>query len=128
MQLIIMLFIYPVFLLLCIGIAIYLFYKKIYTPYKSKSYSATFPDLINILTIIINTEIDLYEKNVFNTRAALTNSNFENYYKDICTSINQNLSPDFLDKLSRYITIDAIYTYITRTVKIYLTSKITGTI
>ena len=124
----ILLFIYPVFIALVILASLFIFFKFIYSTHKIKITETSFNELMSILNIMIKTEIDLYENNVFNTKGSITNSNFENYYNDMCDSIINNISSDFFDKMSVYINKDAIVTFIARTVKTYLAGKITGTI
>jgi hypothetical protein len=121
-------FLYPVFIAIVLLITLYLFYHRIYTPYRLRTTNNTFSELIDILSVTINSELDLYERNVFNTKGAITNSNFDNYYYDICESIQGDLSDIFIIQMRRYLNEDAIYSMITRQVRIYLTNKIKGTI
>lgn len=81
-------------------------------------------DILLILKTVINTEIDMYEKNIFVKRGAMTNANFENYYRDIVDSILNSLSKEFFFKAGLFLTEDAIVTIICRQVKDYLTEKI----
>ena len=102
----------------------FIFYKYIYSPHKVRTSNMSLPDLLVVLQTVINTELDLYEKNIFSTKGALTNSNFENFYKDIVNSIINALSQDFFVRMSFFINQDAIVTIICRTVKDYLAEKV----
>ena len=53
---------------------------------------------------------------------------FDNYYKDITGKIIKNISSDLIKHLSLYITEDMVYTIVARTVKKFLTEKISGTV
>ena len=83
-----------------------------------------FSDLMDILKGIIAIEIDLYETNIFKDREGITNSNFDNFYKDMCESIEKNISIEFMNEITKYVTIDFVYTLIARKIKVYLTSKV----
>ena len=104
----------------------YLVYK--YASYTNQRAELTFEECISILQLIINSELQSYEKDIFISKGSITNSNFENYYRDITGKIVNNLSDDLIDSFTYYITEDAIYTYIARAVKVFLTGKINGTV
>lgn len=103
------------------------FYKRIYLPYKKELIDLDFDTALSILKVIINTELDAYETDIFMNKGSITNSNFDNYYKDITGKIIKNLSPALISNLSLYITEDMIYIIIARAVKKFLTEKINGT-
>lgn len=84
----------------------------------------SFSDLMDILKGIIAIEIDLYETNIFKDREGITNSNFDNFYKDMCESIEKNISEEFMNEITKYVTIDFVYTLIARKIKVYLASKV----
>jgi len=121
-------YIYPVYVLVFLLIGLFVFYKLIYTPHVVKSAQLTFSDLLTAMNAVINTELDIYEKNIFATRGAITNANFDNYYKDITDKILFALSPTFYFHMSIYLTEDAVATIVCRKVKEYLTTKINGTV
>lgn len=110
--------------ILLIGFVYFNFYL---IQYKKKTATLDFESLIAILTATIKTELDLYEKDIFRSKGAITNSNFDNYYNDLCHRIISNLSKSFINQITIYITYDAVVTYIARSVKMYLTDKINGT-
>lgn len=107
---------------------IFAFYNKIYLPYKKSIVNLDFETSIFILKTIINTELESYETDIFNSKGSITNSNFENFYNDITTKIISHVSPDLIQHLSIYITEDMIYIIIARAVKKYLVEKINGTV
>lgn len=104
------------------------FYNRVYLPYKKELVELDFDSALSILRIIINTELDAYENDIFVNKGSITNSNFDNYYKDITNKIVNNLSPALIKHLSLYITEDMIYVIIARAVKKFLTEKINGTL
>ena len=104
------------------------FYHRIYLGYKKKVFSLDFESALFILRTIINTELDAYENDIFSSKGSITNSNFDNYYKDLTTKIIKNVSPELLQQLALYITEDMVYVIIARAVKKFLTEKISGTI
>ena len=111
-----------------IYVALYFFYKKIYLPYKKELVDLDFESALSIFKLIINTELDAYENDIFMNKGSITNSNFDNYYKDITTKIIAKLSPSLVKHLSLYINEDMIYIIIARSVKKFLTEKINGTV
>lgn len=112
----------------CIIFAVYIIYNKILCKYTLITSQDSFQELIVALNIAVQTELDLWEKDVFNDKNAITNSNFENYYHEITDHILKSLSPIFFKKMSQYVTEDAIISIIARKTKEYLVSKINGTV
>ena len=115
------------FVLMCTSVLILLniFYTKIYTNYKKRTSYISVDELFTILQLFINNEIDIYERNVFATRGeVVSNSNFDNYYKDICERICSNFTDEFYDKFSNFISKDAMIKTICHMVQVYLTEKI----
>ena len=106
----------------------WIFYFKIYRKYKFGTENADFETLMSVLNVIVHTEIDLYEKNIFDTKGGLTPQNFENYYDDIVHNIVKSLSSEFYTKMENYITKEAVVAYICRNVKEYLQTKVNGSI
>ena len=109
-------------------ITTYVFYTFIYTKFKINTRDITFEELILSLNTVVNTCIQMYEKNVFNTKGSITNANYDNFYYDITSMIFDSLSPTFYMQMSVYITKDAVATIVCRNVKEYLNSKITGVV
>ena len=94
--------------------------------YKKIKYSVpeSFATLIEILHAIIELEINVFETNIFSDREGITNSNFSNYYTEMCNTIRNHLSDDFMEMITVYVTEEFVYTLIARKVKAYLVSKI----
>lgn len=107
----------------CIGVfllAAWIFYRFIFSRYKYISTTLSFDDAWASLTLIVKSEIELYENNVFEKRKAITNANYENFYKDLSNRIIKHISPILMQSLNIYITEEAVYRYISRTVQNYL--------
>lgn len=119
---IILLILFTIFIgIIFIGIVAYI---KTNNKNNQSLEGTSFSDLMDILKGIIAIEIDLYETNIFKDREGITNSNFDNFYKDMCESIEKNISEEFMNEITKYVTIDFVYTLIARKIKVYLTSKV----
>lgn len=106
----------------------YIIFGVIMPKYRTITSEVSFQELLLALNAAINTEIELWEKDVFANKQAITNSNFENYYIDISDHIIKSLSPIFFINMGKYITEDAVITIIGRRVKEYLSGKVSGTV
>mgnify|MGYP001864019624 FL=1 len=111
----------------------YLFYQHIYWPYKKKMILQQVPldlsELLSTLNLIIATEEKLYDDYIFNTNApyaSMSNSEFENSYRELATRILESVSPNLWDMFELYMTRESIQTYVTEQVQIYLSEKING--
>jgi hypothetical protein len=102
----------------------YIFYSHIYLTFKHRSAPIQADELVKMLTAIMNLEVEIYEKNIFVKRGALTNATFENYYHNMMDEILASLSGDFMYRINFYIKQEAVVTIIARTVRQYLTDKI----
>lgn len=107
---------------------LFIFYHFIYANYQREISNSSFTDLMTVLNVIVHTEIEIYEKNLFDTKGSLTPQNFENYYNDIVHNIINSLSDEFYRKMRQYISNDALIAYICRNVKEYLSDKVNGSI
>lgn len=105
---------------------VYVIFNRILIPYRLTVSDTSFQELLLALNAAIQTELDLWEKDVFANKNALTNSNFENFYYEITDHIIKSLSPIFFKKMTQYISEDAIISIVGRKVKEYLTGKING--
>lgn len=112
---------------LLITIACYEFYQYKKWIARKMPIQNDFGTLMQILTATIKTELDLYEDDIFSNKGGITNSNFDNYYNDLCLRIINSLSKQFIDQLTTYITYETIIRYIARSVKKYLSEKVNGT-
>lgn len=84
----------------------------------------SFEDLLIILRLIINSELEEYDKEIFSRKGSLTNQNFDTYYDDLCTKIIGNISPSVIHQLVRYTTEENVYRIVARATKEYLKDKI----
>ena len=55
---------------------LYNFYMNIYLKFKKKNIHVDFETALNILKLIVNTELDAYENDIFSVKGSITNSNF----------------------------------------------------
>ena len=109
-----------------IFLIVYVIFNRILIPYRLTVSDTSFQELLLALNAAIQTELDLWEKDVFANKNAITNSNFENFYYEITDHIIKSLSPIFFKKMTQYISEDAIISIVGRKVKEYLTGKING--
>ena len=97
-----------VILLLCVLIGI--------TIIKSNSKRNSTPEeFLNLLTILssqIQSELDSYDSDIFQSKGSITNNNFDVYYRDITSRILKNINPNLIKDLSYYYTEDAVYRFI----------------
>lgn len=101
----------------------YVFFTRIYNMFILKTEDPDFELLLTALNAAINTEIELWERDIFVNKKAMTNSNFENFYYEISNHIINSLSESFYIRFEHYLTRDAVYSIISRKVKEYLTEK-----
>ena len=121
------LFILGIILFILVGIytLIYAIYKFVLIKFKQRTQDLTIEELFNSINVIVNNEISLYERNILdNGGKIITNASYQNYYKDIMENITKSLSPDIIARIGLYIKEEALITWISREVKIYLNSKI----
>ena len=121
---IIIVILYIVALVILLSLASFLVYKMINSNRTSHD---EFISLLTVLSSQIQTELDAYDKSIFENKGSITNNNFDNYYNDLTSRIIKNISPDMVKSLSKYYTEEAIYRFIARSVRDYLVSKINGT-
>lgn len=103
---------------------IFVSFQFILPIYKIKVSDVSFQELLLALNAAIQTELELWERNVFKSKGAITNSNFENYYNEISMHIAKSLSPTFYLNIGKYISEDAVISIIGRKTREYLASKI----
>lgn len=104
------------------------FIKDVWLPYKNAVYDNDFSELLSILKLIINSELDEYENDIFTRKQTISNANFDQFYKDIVFKIRADISPQFEQQILKYISEKMLYTTIARSVKKFLTEKIHGTV
>lgn len=106
-------------------LVLYLFVKFILIPYKKSTETEDVESLFNTLKIIMNEEIQTYEQSIFNNGGGVvSNASFDNYYRDLCARIYNDMSPDLISKFTKYITEDGLAKFIATVVSNYLRSKI----
>ena len=111
--------------LICIYLLTSSFVNKVLVPYKYKTFNLSTEELFQSLDIVVKNEIDMFEKSVFeNGGKLLNNQTFDNYYKEICTRIVEDLSEEFLNKFEYYMDRKSLIRFITRLVRSYLSEKI----
>ena len=111
--------------LIVISILAAIFVNKVLIPCKYKTAHLTVEELYSMLGLLIQNEINLYEKSVFeNGGNFLNNQTFDNYYKDICRKIGEDISPEFYKKFGSCMNEAAVKRFIARTVRAYLEDKI----
>lgn len=99
--------------------------KKIYLPMRYQTMNLTTEEYFNELGMIIDGEIKLYEKDIFENGGKFLNDNtFENYLRDICKNIDRAIPDEFYERFSYYMSPIATKEFIVRTVRTYLTSKL----
>lgn len=111
--------------LICIYLLASSFVNRVLVPYKYKTFNLSTEELFQSLDIVVKNEIDIFEKSVFeNGGKLLNNQTFDNYYKEICTRIIEDLSEEFLNKFEYYMDRKSLIRFITRLVRSYLSEKI----
>ena len=99
--------------------------KKVLPYYKRYSANLSMSELLVSLNTIIENEINVYERSIFDGgRKIVNNSQYNNYYKDLAERIIDDLSPEFFERVSFFMKKEAIVSLICRTVKDYLSEKI----
>ena len=73
----------PLWVLFISLIFFYVLYRKILPKYKMTVSEVSFQELLIALNAAIQTEFELWEKDVFVDKKAITNSNFDNYYMEV---------------------------------------------
>ena len=111
--------------LICIYLLASSFVNTVLVPYKYKTFNLSTEELFQSLDIVVKNEIDMFEKSGFeNGGKLLNNQTFDNYYKEICTRIVEDLSEEFLNKFEYYMDRKSLIRFITRLVRSYLSEKI----
>ena len=118
----------PLWVLFISLICFYVLYRKILPKYKMTVSEVSFQELLIALNAAIQTEFELWEKDVFVDKKAITNSNFDNYYMEITNQIIKSLSPIFFVNIGKYISEEAVVSIIGRKTKEFLVTKVNGVI
>ena len=121
---VLILFTYTAFLIALLSAAV-IFVCSYFIEKKRRSFkNTTFDELISILQLVVNTELDEYDREIFARKGTISNQNYDSFYNDISNKIIEHLSPTFIAELAKYTTEDNIYILIARRVKAYLKEKI----
>ena len=98
---------------------------KVLIPYKRYTADLSMPELLTALNAIIENQITLYNKSIFEggQKKIASNAQFENYYRDLCDRILNDLSPEFFERMSFFMKKEAVVALICRTVKEYLSEN-----
>lgn len=86
--------------------------------------SEEFVSNLAVLNAIIQTELDIYDNDIFERKGGLNNQEFENYLSSITKDIISKISDEFIKNMSRTWTEEAIYEYVVRKVKAYLIEQV----
>lgn len=100
-----------------------IFFNVILAKFRKKSGTMDLKYCISLLNDLIQLQISLYNENVFEDITHLTQQEFQNYSTQICKDIAESISDDLMDNLTRVMSEDAIYIYISRKVKEFLIQK-----
>ena len=100
--------------------------KKVLIPYKRHTADLSMPELLTALNAVIENQIAIYEKSIFEggSKSIASNTQFDNYYKDLCQRIVDDLAPEFFDRMSFFMKKEAVIALICRTVKTYLADHV----
>lgn len=103
----------------------FIFFKLILVDYKQNSQKMTAEELFETLSIIINSECSILEKDVFSQYGkVLDNQAFENYYHYLTRKCLNDLSRSFLYRASYIMNEEAIIEFICKTISNYLQTKL----
>lgn len=103
----------------------FIFYQYIYVDYKHRSVPMTAKELFETLQSVMASEIDIYEKNIFQKYGNVLDSNsYENYYQTLCNQILGDLSPMFFQRASYILPEEVVASIVTRNVQNYLSTKL----
>lgn len=125
METVIVFFLCTVIACTAILISAYILTKYILLPYKHKATTVPPEQLFVFLKLVIENEIDMFDRETFgNKNTGISNSDYENYYTTLCTSILDGFSEEFIYKMSFYLSEEHLAEVVSTTVHDYLVSKI----
>lgn len=89
----------------------------------------TIDQIYGTLKVVIVTQVREYERFLENSTdedygTPMTNSQFVNYYNDMCKHVIKSIPPLFYEAAAPYLTEDAINEFITENIFSYLAEKI----
>ena len=101
-----------------------LFVWKILDKRKRDFSIKNYAELLTILQVIITTEVEQYENQIFIDREGITNQNFEMFLNDLTYKVTDHITPQFMKAINIYIKEENVYQLIVRSIEAYLRSKI----
>lgn len=114
----------PISIILITGLVVFIVRAATFKLLKNRE-PLSFEEMITIMTVIIKTEIEIYEHSIFRHKGAITNANYENFYHDLTDRIFSALPDAFFDDMSRYLSKEETATLICEKVHSYLQEKAT---
>jgi hypothetical protein len=102
----------------------FIFYRYIFCKYKLESHNPPLSELLDMMSTIIKTKLDLYDQDVFINKPITKTSEFDNYYRQIAFEIVSSFSDNFYAKISVYMKKDAVVLMMSGIVMNYLTERI----
>lgn len=103
----------------------YLLFRKILPKYKITVAKASLEDIIMTLNVTVNTEFELWEKDVFIDDGGIANNaQYENFYNEISMNILNSLSDAYFDTAEKFIKKEAIATIVARQTKNFLNKHV----
>ena len=102
---------------------LHIFFNKILANYKKKTGTLNLKECISLLNDLIIMQLSLYNENVFDNINSLTKQEFQTYTVRICKDIAESISDELMINLTRLMSEDAVYIYISKKVKGYLIEK-----
>lgn len=96
-----------------------------FVTYKRKTAYFTMEEIVSSIMAVCDVQFKLYDNNRFRESGPmLTNTSFDNYFKELSTKCLNSLSDEFYEKASMFMKEDAIALMISEYVRNYLTGKI----
>lgn len=103
----------------------YLLFRKILPKYKITVAETSLEDIIMTLNVTVNTEFELWEKDVFVDDGGIANNaQYENFYNEISMNILNSLSDAYFDTAEKFIKKEAIVTIVARQTKNFLNKHV----
>lgn len=103
----------------------YILFKGILIDYHQNAQRMTADELFETLSAVINSEINILEKDVFSTFGnTLDSQSYENYYQYLSRKCINDLSESFLYRASYIMNRDAIIEVICKNISNYLKTKL----
>lgn len=112
-------YIYPIYIAAVIVIAAVIIMNR-WRNFAFEKHILSFEEIQTSINSLMAMHIEIYEKDVMQTKAIFTQGEFEIFYKDLVSNIVSSISPMFMKKASIYLTEEAVYQYIAKYVMDYL--------